>query len=95
MTYLESEGYEHGKDLGYLEADDLKPHLKIFHVRKQLIGLQANAIDEPYLAALVQVLCRQGNQQRLKHGSSQQQKAHQTDGRRTSRSLGLSCHVIF
>ncbi|CAN8008811.1 unnamed protein product [Ixodes pacificus] len=47
VTYLESEGYEHGKDLGYLEADDLKPHLKMFYVRKLLRGLKANAIDEP------------------------------------------------
>lgn len=34
VTYLESEGYQYRNDLVYLEADDIKPHLKMFYVRK-------------------------------------------------------------
>ncbi|KAL1420096.1 hypothetical protein MTO96_004587, partial [Rhipicephalus appendiculatus] len=46
-TYLDSEGYQHAKDLIFLEAEDLKPHLKMFYVRKLLIGVKANSSTEP------------------------------------------------
>lgn len=46
VTYLESEGCQYGKDLVYLEADDIRPHLKIFYVRKLLKGLKASGTDE-------------------------------------------------
>lgn len=46
VTYLESEGYQYGNDLVYLEADDFKPHLRMFYVRKLLRGLKAGGTDE-------------------------------------------------
>nr|XP_054925305.1 uncharacterized protein LOC129384153 isoform X2 [Dermacentor andersoni]XP_054925306.1 uncharacterized protein LOC129384153 isoform X2 [Dermacentor andersoni] len=51
VNYLKSEGYQHEKDLIYLEIDDLKPHLKLFYARKLLRGLKTSGNDGPFCSS--------------------------------------------
>ncbi|XP_075725737.1 uncharacterized protein LOC119178669 isoform X7 [Rhipicephalus microplus] len=47
VNYLKSEGYQYGKDLRYVEIDDLKPHVKLFYARKLLKEIKNSENEEP------------------------------------------------